>query len=88
MGGSFNPVKIVQNALKDTIGTILPFTQVQQAQPQVQQQQQSAPAAQAAPEVKASQDSEAGVSNEQAVRRGKRSVTIARSTSSGTGLNV
>lgn len=86
MGGSFNPVKIIQNTIKSTLGTLIPATQVQQ-QPQTVQQQ-SAPAAQAAPEVKASQDSEAGVSNEQAVRRGKRSVTIARNTSSGTGLNV
>lgn len=89
MGGSFNPVKIVQSALKpitSALGIAAPkVQQAQQAAPIVQQQ--AAPA-QTAPVVTAAQDAESGVSNEKAIRKGKRSLQIARSTGSGTGLNV
>lgn len=85
MGGSINPVKIVQKALKPV--TQLLGAQIEQAGPVVTQVQPAA--AQAAPAVvQATQDSETGVSNEKAIRKGKRSLQIARSTGSGTGLNV
>lgn len=81
MGGSFNPIKIIKEAVK-------PITKV--LTPDVPQVTQQAPAAAAAelPAVTATQDSETGISNEAASRKGKKSLTVRRSAGSGTGLNV
>lgn len=86
MGGSFNPIKIVREAVK-------PFSQllggsgpiVQQAAPEAIA---PAAAAQNAPLVSANQDTGEGISSESAVRKGKKSLSIKRTAGSGTGLNV
>lgn len=86
MGGSFNPIKIVQEVLKPVTQALAP--KVEAPQQHTATVVQPAAAAQAAPTVTAAQDSETGLSSEKALRKGKKSVTVSRTTSSGTGLNV
>lgn len=87
MGGSLNPVKIVKKVLKPVVQALAPDMPDQQQQTATVVQPAAA-AAQAAPTVTAAQDSETVLSSAKALRKGKKSVTVSRTTSSGTGLNV